>query len=63
MLDFDSSDKYFPSKMEVYQEALNIRIKTKQKEIDQGIVIKMFKNLNPKVHMANENGLTKDGIF
>ena len=34
------------------------KIKIKQKEIDQDIVIKMFENLKPKVHMANENGLT-----
>ena len=34
------------------------KIKVKQKEIDQHIVIKMFKNLKTMVHMANENGLT-----
>ena len=45
------------SKMEVYQEALIRRIKIKQKEIDQDNVFKMFENLKPKVHMANENGL------
>ena len=32
--------------------------KKKQKEINQDIVIKMFKKLKGKVHMANENGLT-----
>ena len=53
-------------KMKVYEgnwsakdrEALIRRIKIKQKEIDQDIVIKMFENLKPKVHMANENGLS-----
>ena len=46
------------SKMEVYQGAIIRRIKIKQKEIDQDIVIKMFEKLKGKVHMANENGLT-----
>ena len=53
-------------KMKVYEgnwsakdrEALIRRIKIKQKEINQGTVIKMFENLKEKVHMANENGLT-----
>ena len=40
------------------REALIRRIKIKQKEINQGTVIKMFENLKEKVHMANENGLT-----
>ena len=39
------------------REALIRRIKIKQKEIDQDIVIKMFKKLKGKVHAANENGL------
>ena len=34
-----------------------IRGKIKQKEIDQAIVIKMFKKSKVKVHMANGNGL------
>ena len=38
--------KYF--KMEVYQEALIRRIKIKQKEIDQDIVIKIFENFKCK---------------
>ena len=33
------------------------RIKMKQKEIDQDIVIKMFDHLKGRVHMANQNGL------
>ena len=33
------------------------RIKIKQKEINQDIVIKMFDNLKGRVHMANQNGL------
>ena len=33
------------------------RIKIKQKEIDQDIVIKMFEKLKGKVHATNENGL------
>ena len=40
------------------REALIRRIKIKQKEIDQDIVIKMFEKLKGKVHRANENGLT-----
>ena len=32
-----------------------ICIKMKQKEIDQGIVIKMFDHLKVQVHMANQN--------
>ena len=40
------------------REALIRRIKIKQKEIDQDVVIKMFENLKTKVHKANENGLT-----
>ena len=44
------------------REALIRRIKIKQKEIDQDIVIKMFEiaqfeKLKGKVHAANENGL------
>ena len=39
------------------REALIRRIKIKQKEIDQDIVIKMFEKLKGKVHSANENGL------
>ena len=52
-------------KMKVYErnwtaknrESLIRRIKLKQKEIDQDIVIKMFDNLKGKVHAANETGL------
>ena len=52
-------------KMKVYEgnwsakdrEALIRRIKIKQKEINQDIVIKMFEKLKQKVHNANENGL------
>ena len=33
------------------------RIKMKQKEINQDIVIKMFDNLKRRVHLANQNGL------
>ena len=33
------------------------RIKMKQKEINQDIVIKMFDNLKGRVHVANQNGL------
>ena len=39
------------------RESLIRRIKIKQKEIDQDIVIKMFDNLKGKVHTANETGL------
>ena len=39
------------------REALIRRIKIKQKEIDQDVVIKMFEKLKQKVHNANENGL------
>ena len=39
------------------REALIRRIKIKQKEIDQDIVIKMFDNLKGKVHTSNETGL------
>ena len=39
------------------REALIRRIKIKQKEIDQDVVIKMFENLKEKVHRANQNGL------
>ena len=39
------------------REALIRRIKIKQKEIDQDIVIKMFEKLKGKVHAANEIGL------
>ena len=39
------------------REALIRRIKIKQKEIDQDIVIKMFEKLKGKVHAANENAL------
>ena len=53
-------------KMKVYEgnwsakdrEALIRRIKIKQKEMDQDIVIEMFENLKTKVHMAKENELT-----
>ncbi len=34
------------------------KIKIKQKEIDQDIVIKMFDKLKQKVHDANQNGLS-----
>ena len=40
------------------REALIRRIKMKQKEINQDIVIKMFEKLKQKVHNANQNGLT-----
>ena len=33
------------------------RIKMKQKEINQAIVIKMFDNLKGQVHVASQNGL------
>ena len=33
------------------------RIKTKQKEINRDIVIKMFDNLKGQVHVANQNWL------
>ena len=53
-------------KMKVYdgnwsakdREALIRRIKVKQKEIDQDVVIKMFDKLKQKVHNANQNGLS-----
>ena len=53
-------------KMKVYdgnwsakdREALIRRIKIKQKEIDQDVVIKMFDKLKQKVHNANQNGLS-----
>ena len=32
-------------------------VQTKQKEIDQNIVISMFENLKGKVHKANFSGL------
>ena len=38
--------------------ALIRRIKIKQKEIDQDVVIKMFDKLKQKVHNANQNGLS-----
>ena len=41
-----------------HREALIRRIKIKQKEIDQDIVIKMFDKLKQKVHDANQNGLS-----
>ena len=52
-------------KMKVYEgnwsaktrDHLIRRIKMKQKEIDQDIVIKMFDHLKGRVHMANQNGL------
>ena len=40
------------------REALIRRIKIKQKEIDQDVVIKMFDKLKQKVHNANQNGLS-----
>ena len=40
------------------REALIRRIKMKQKEINQDIVIKMFEKLKQKVHNANQNGLS-----
>ena len=39
------------------REALIRRIKIKQKEVSQDIVIKMFEKLKGKVHATNENGL------
>ena len=33
------------------------RIKMKQKEIDQDVVIKMFDHLKGRVNVANQNGL------
>ena len=44
------------------REALIRRIKIKQKEIDQHIVIKMFKKLKGNVHAANENALNSTEI-
>ena len=44
-----SLDNYYPPSR---------RIKIKQKEIDQDIVIKMFEKLKRKVHNANKDGLT-----
>ena len=52
-------------KMKVYEgnwtaqtrDHLIRRIKMKQKEINQDIVIKMFDNLKGQVHVANENRL------
>ena len=52
-------------KMKVYEgnwsaksrEHLIWRIKSKQKEIDQNVVMKMFYRLKGKVHSFNENGL------
>ena len=35
----------------------SIRVKIKQKEIDQAILIKMFEKLKTKVHRVNGNGL------
>ena len=34
------------------------RIKQKQKELDHGIVIRMFDNLKGRIHIAKENGLS-----
>ena len=39
------------------REQLIGRVKIKEKEVYQTIVIKMFEKLKAKVHMANENGL------
>ena len=52
-------------KMKVYEgkwtaqtrDHLIQRIKMKEKEINQDIVIKMFDNLKGRVHVANQNGL------
>ena len=33
------------------------RIKIKQKEIDQNMVIGMFEKLNGRIHLANQHGL------
>ena len=52
-------------KMKVYErnwtaktrDHLIRRIKMKQKEIDQDIIIKMFDHLKGRVHAANQNGL------
>ena len=38
------------------REQLIRRVKIKQKEIDQAIVIKMFEKLKAKVHMGYGNG-------
>ena len=46
------------SKISKIREALIRRIKIKQKEIDQDVVIKMFDKLKEKVHNANQNGLS-----
>ena len=34
------------------------RIKQKQKELDHGIVNRMFDNLKGRIHIAKENGLS-----
>ena len=39
------------------REHLIWRIESKQKEIDQNVVMKMFDRLKGKVHSANGNGL------
>ena len=52
-------------KMKVYEgnwttqtrDHLIQRIKMKQKEINQDIVIKMFDNVKGRVHVADQNGL------
>ena len=40
-----------------FRDHLIRRIKMKEKEINQDIVIKMFGNLKGGVHVANQNGL------
>ena len=41
----------------VHKATIYRRIKIKQKEIDQDIVINMFEKLKGKIHNANEKGL------
>ena len=42
----------------VHKATIIRRIKLKQKEIDQDIVINMFEKLKNKVHTANRDGLS-----
>ena len=57
-LNIDKGKEYTIKNFKNYIEALIRRIKIKQKEIDQDIVIKMFEKLKRKVHIANQDGLT-----
>ena len=49
--------KFMRNLSTVCKEKLIRRVKIKQKEIDQNVKIKMFENLEEKVHKANESGL------